>query len=120
MELLISARIMKCAAVKDISSSIAALVLLYGGWLHFNGKLGMDGPAFVVYLAFYWRVLEPAKQISKAYARFQAEDCLQYWMPKILSRNRKLPGRKRALTPPLNSATLILRMERSLYFMIST
>ena len=51
--------------------TIAALVLFYGGWLHFNGKLGMDGPAFVVYLAFYWRVLEPAKQISKAYASIQ-------------------------------------------------
>jgi len=51
--------------------TIAALVLFYGGWLHFTGQLGMDSAAFVVYLGFYWRVLEPAKQISKAYASIQ-------------------------------------------------
>ena len=51
--------------------SVAASVLFYGGWLQLNGQLGMDMPAFVVYIGFYWRVLEPAKAISKAYASMQ-------------------------------------------------
>lgn len=51
--------------------SIAAAVLFYGGWLQIHGELGMDMPAFVVYIAFYWRVLEPAKNISTAYASIQ-------------------------------------------------
>lgn len=51
--------------------SVAAAVLFYGGWLQINGELGMDMPAFVVYIGFYWRVLEPAKAMSNAYASIQ-------------------------------------------------
>ena len=52
-------------------STVAASVLFYGGWLQLRGELGMDMPAFVVYIGFYWRVLEPAKAMSKAYASIQ-------------------------------------------------
>lgn len=51
--------------------SVAASVLFYGGWLQLNGQLGMDMPAFVVYIGFYWRVLEPAKAMANAYASIQ-------------------------------------------------
>lgn len=51
--------------------SVAAAVLFYGGWLQFRGELGMGIPEFVVYISFYWRVLEPAKAISTAYASIQ-------------------------------------------------
>ncbi|MCL1974043.1 MAG: ABC transporter ATP-binding protein/permease [Bacteroidetes bacterium] len=51
--------------------SVAAAILFYGGWLQIHGNLGMDWPAFVVYIGFYWRVLEPAKAISNAYAVIQ-------------------------------------------------
>ena len=48
--------------------TVAVLVLFYGGWLNLHGKLGMSWPAFVVYIGFYWRVLEPTKAIAAAYA----------------------------------------------------
>ena len=48
--------------------TVATLVLFYGGWLNLHGKLGMSWPAFVVYIGFYWRVLEPAKAIAASYA----------------------------------------------------
>lgn len=48
--------------------AIGVAVLYYGGWLQVTGNLGMDWPDFVVYIGFYWRVLEPAKSIAKAYA----------------------------------------------------
>ena len=51
--------------------SVAAGVLFYGGWLQYRGELGMSIPEFVVYISFYWRVLEPAKAISTAYANIQ-------------------------------------------------
>ena len=51
--------------------SVAAAVLFYGGWLQIHGNLGLDMPAFVVYIGFYWRVLEPAKAIASAYAGIQ-------------------------------------------------
>ncbi len=51
--------------------SVAAAVLFYGGWLQVHGELGMGIPEFVVYISFYWRVLEPAKSISTAYANIQ-------------------------------------------------
>ena len=48
--------------------TVVVLVLVYGGWLNLRGQLGMSWPAFVVYICFYWRVLEPAKAIAAAYA----------------------------------------------------
>ena len=48
--------------------AIAAVILFYGGWLQVRGELDMSWPAFVVYIGFYWRVLEPAKSITRAYA----------------------------------------------------
>ena len=51
--------------------TIAAAVLLYGGWLQINGSLGLSMGTFTVYILCYWRVLEPAKNIAKAYASIQ-------------------------------------------------
>ncbi|MCL2502777.1 MAG: ABC transporter ATP-binding protein/permease [Bacteroidales bacterium] len=51
--------------------TVAVGVLFYGGWLQIQGNLGMGWPEFVVYIGFYWRVLEPAKAISNAYAVIQ-------------------------------------------------
>lgn len=51
--------------------AVAASVLFYGGWLQINGSLNMTLPQFVVYIGFYWRVLEPAKAIANAYANIQ-------------------------------------------------
>lgn len=48
--------------------SVGAVVLFYGGWLNLHGRLGMSWEAFVVYIMFYWKVLEPAKAISKSFA----------------------------------------------------
>jgi len=51
--------------------SVTAAVLFYGGYLQMRGELGMDMPSFVVYISFYYKVLEPAKVISNAYANLQ-------------------------------------------------
>jgi len=51
--------------------SIAAGVLFYGGWLNYHGSLGMTWQQFIVYIMFYWKVLEPAKTIAKSYAQVQ-------------------------------------------------
>lgn len=51
--------------------TIAVSVLFYGGWLQIHGELNLTLPEFVVYIAYYWRVLEPAKAISSAYANIQ-------------------------------------------------
>jgi len=51
--------------------TVTAAVLFYGGYLQLKGELGMDMPAFVVYIGFYYKVLEPAKIISNAYANLQ-------------------------------------------------
>jgi subfamily B ATP-binding cassette protein MsbA len=51
--------------------SIAATVLFYGGWLNYQGNLGMTWQQFIVYIMFYWKVLEPGKALSKSYAALQ-------------------------------------------------
>ncbi|MFA5712806.1 MAG: ABC transporter ATP-binding protein [Bacteroidales bacterium] len=50
---------------------VAASVIFYAGYLQMRGELGMDWSTFVVYIGFYWRVLEPSKSISNAYANLQ-------------------------------------------------
>lgn len=51
--------------------SVAAAVLFYGGVLQMRGELGMGLSDFIVYIAFYWRVLEPSKAIASAYSSVQ-------------------------------------------------
>lgn len=51
--------------------AVAAGVLFYGGWLNYRGELGMSWPEFIVYIMFYWKVLEPAKAMAKSYAALQ-------------------------------------------------
>lgn len=51
--------------------AVAAAVLFVGGWLQLKGQLGLTLPQFIVYIAFYWRVLEPSKAIANAYAAIQ-------------------------------------------------
>ncbi|MHC1689432.1 MAG: ABC transporter ATP-binding protein [Bacteroidales bacterium] len=51
--------------------SIAVGILFFAGYLQIKGKLGMDMPSLMVYIAFYWKVLEPAKSISNTYALIQ-------------------------------------------------
>ncbi|HIZ87715.1 MAG TPA: ABC transporter ATP-binding protein/permease [Candidatus Coprenecus pullistercoris] len=51
--------------------SVAAAVLFYGGILQMRGELGMGLSDFIVYIAFYWRVLEPSKAIASAYSNIQ-------------------------------------------------
>lgn len=51
--------------------TVAATVIFYAGYLQMKGQLGMEWSQFVVYIGFYWRVLEPSKAISKAYANLQ-------------------------------------------------
>ena len=51
--------------------TIAAGVLFYGGWRNYHGGLGMTWQQFIVYIMFYWKVLEPAKTIAKQYALVQ-------------------------------------------------
>ncbi len=50
---------------------VAASVLFYGGYLNYHGELGMTLAEFIVYIAFYWRVLEPSKAIASAYSNVQ-------------------------------------------------
>ncbi len=50
---------------------VAASVLFYGGYLNYHGELGMSLSGFIVYIAFYWRVLEPAKAIASSYSSVQ-------------------------------------------------
>ncbi|MCK9305057.1 MAG: ABC transporter ATP-binding protein [Bacteroidales bacterium] len=51
--------------------SLAVAVLMYGGYLHMKGTLGIDWAGFVVYIGFYWKVLESAKSLSNAFAILQ-------------------------------------------------
>ena len=47
--------------------SVAMLILLGGGWLILNGGSGFSVSGFVTYIAFYYQILQPLKNIANAY-----------------------------------------------------
>jgi subfamily B ATP-binding cassette protein MsbA len=51
--------------------TVAMLILLCGGIMLLNGTSTLSIPEFLVYLAFYYQILVPAKDITKAYAGIQ-------------------------------------------------
>ena len=53
--------------------SIAAAVLFYGGWLQIHGELGMDMPAFVVYIAFIGGCLSPQRTFPPPMQAYRGE-----------------------------------------------
>ncbi|MBQ2149123.1 MAG: ABC transporter ATP-binding protein, partial [Bacteroidales bacterium] len=77
--------------------SIAAGVLFYGGWLNYHGQLGMTWPQFIVYIMFYWKVLEPAKAIAKSYALLQKGLVSAERIFRILDEPEAIPDGKRPL-----------------------
>ncbi len=77
--------------------SVAVAVLFFGGLLQFRGELGMTLPQFVVYIAFYWRVLEPAKSIANAYANVQRGLVSGERVFAILDADPEIKNREKAL-----------------------
>ncbi|MDR2937870.1 MAG: ABC transporter ATP-binding protein/permease, partial [Prevotellaceae bacterium] len=51
--------------------SIAMMILFLGGTMIINGVSELSVPEFVAYLAFYYQILVPVKEVSKAYANIQ-------------------------------------------------
>ncbi len=51
--------------------SVVGIVLLDGGYLQMQGALGLDLPEFFIYMGFYYKVLEPSKSMSNAFANLQ-------------------------------------------------
>jgi subfamily B ATP-binding cassette protein MsbA len=51
--------------------TVAMLIMLCGGVMLLNGTSTLSIPEFLVYLAFYYQILVPAKDITKAYAGIQ-------------------------------------------------
>jgi subfamily B ATP-binding cassette protein MsbA len=51
--------------------SVAMLILLAGGWLILQGKLSFSLSGFVTYLAFYYSILLPLKNIASASANIR-------------------------------------------------
>lgn len=78
--------------------TIAAAVLLYGGWLQIHGNLGLSIGTFTVYILCYWRVLEPAKNIAKAYASIQRGLVSGERLFVILDAENKIKEKPDALT----------------------
>jgi subfamily B ATP-binding cassette protein MsbA len=51
--------------------TVAMLILLFGGMMLLSGTSALSIPEFIAYLAFYYQILVPAKDITKAYAGIQ-------------------------------------------------
>ena len=51
--------------------AVIIMLLYFGGMLVMNDQLSMDASAFIVYIAFYWNILVPIKEVAKSYAGIQ-------------------------------------------------
>ena len=46
---------------------VVGIILLYGGWLIFNGKSAMTGSAFIAYIGLFYTIINPLKNLSSAF-----------------------------------------------------
>ena len=80
--------------------SVAAVVLFCGGVLQINGQLNMTLPEFIVYIGFYWRVLEPATAMANAYASIQRGLVSGRRVLAILDQESEIKDQKNAVALP--------------------
>lgn len=45
---------------------VVLVIICYGGYLILNGKSSLTGASFIAYIAFYFQIIEPAKNITNA------------------------------------------------------
>lgn len=65
----------KIAARRDAGSPmsetlgviVVGIILLYGGFLIFSGKSAMTGAAFIAYIALFYSIINPVKNLSSAF-----------------------------------------------------
>lgn len=46
---------------------VVGIILLYGGFLIFSGKSAMTGAAFIAYIALFYSIINPLKNLSSAF-----------------------------------------------------
>ena len=46
---------------------VVGIILLYGGFLIFNGQSAMTGAAFIAYIALFYSIINPLKNLSSAF-----------------------------------------------------
>jgi subfamily B ATP-binding cassette protein MsbA len=51
--------------------SVVMIIVYFGGRLVLSGKLDMSVSAFIAYLAFYYQILVPVKELTKSFASIQ-------------------------------------------------
>lgn len=65
----------KIAARRDAGSPmsetlgmiVVGIILLYGGWLIFNGQSDMTGAAFIAFIGLFYTIINPIKNLSSAF-----------------------------------------------------
>ncbi|MDR3245225.1 MAG: ABC transporter ATP-binding protein/permease [Prevotellaceae bacterium] len=51
--------------------TVVMIIVYFGGMLVLGGKLDMSVSAFIVYIAFYYQILVPVKELTKSFASIQ-------------------------------------------------
>lgn len=51
--------------------AVVLAILYFGGSLVLGGKMNMSGSEFIVYIAFYYNILVPVKELTKSFASIQ-------------------------------------------------
>lgn len=46
---------------------VVGIILLYGGWLIFNGQSTMTGAAFIAFIGLFYTIINPIKNLSSAF-----------------------------------------------------
>lgn len=46
---------------------VVGVILLYGGWLIFNGQSTMTGSAFIAFIGLFYTIINPIKNLSSAF-----------------------------------------------------
>jgi len=50
---------------------VVCVILWYGGWLIFSGKTSLTGPWFLTFIALFYQIINPIKNLSTAFYNMQ-------------------------------------------------
>lgn len=71
MNSLMRKRVLAHPVSEFLGTVVIVIVLWYGGRLILNGEASITGPSFMIYLALFYSIINPAKAFSKAFFSIQ-------------------------------------------------
>lgn len=77
---------------------VVGIILLYGGWLIFNQKSSLTGPAFIAFIGLFYTIINPLKNLSSAMYNIQKGRAALDRVQEFLETENTIQEKENAIT----------------------